>query len=97
MKDPQYTIKKARGEELMKNEKSYTELMKSKKMNKKLSVEAYMMNIYTQMIIDQSLYHHHKKLLQEKIDHAIDTKDHTRFHSLSSKYKKFLTDWGDFN
>lgn len=79
----------------MKNEKSYTELMKSRVMSKKLSVEAYMMNIYTQMIIDESLYHYHKNLLQERIDHAIDTKDHTQFHSLSSTYKKFLTDWGD--
>ncbi|WP_078381513.1 IDEAL domain-containing protein [Sutcliffiella halmapala] len=79
----------------MKNEKSYTELMKARKMNKKISVEAYMMNIYVQMIIDESLFHYHKKLLQEKIDNAIDSKNLSQFHSLSTKYKQFLIDWGD--
>ncbi|MCM3616953.1 IDEAL domain-containing protein [Sutcliffiella horikoshii] len=78
----------------MKNEKSYTELMKAKKMNKKVSVEAYMMNVYVQMIIDESLFHYHKNLLQEKIDGALDAKDPSLFHLLSTRYKKFLNDWG---
>ncbi|WP_223700772.1 IDEAL domain-containing protein [Sutcliffiella deserti] len=78
----------------MKNEKSYTELMKASKMNKKISVEAYMMNIYVQMIIDESLFHYHQKLLQEKIDYAIDTHNPVLFNVLCDKYKKFLLDWG---
>ncbi len=78
----------------MKNEKSYTELMKAKKMNKKVSVEAYMMNVYVQMIIDESLFHYHKNLLQEKIDCALDANDPSLFHLLSARYKKFLNDWG---
>ncbi|MCG1022415.1 IDEAL domain-containing protein [Sutcliffiella horikoshii] len=78
----------------MKNEKSYTELMKTKKMNKKVSVEAYMMNVYVQMIIDESLFHYHKNLLQEKIDSALDANDPSLFRLLSARYKKFLNDWG---
>lgn len=78
----------------MKNEKSYTELMKAKKMNKKVSVEAYMMNVYVQMIIDESLFHYHKNLLQEKIDSALDANDPSLFRLHSARYKKFLNDWG---
>jgi uncharacterized protein YpiB (UPF0302 family) len=78
----------------MKNEKSYTELMKAKKMNKKVSVETYMMNVYVQMIIDESLFHYHKNLLQSKIDCALDANDPSLFHTLSIKYKRFLRDWG---
>ncbi|CAG9622971.1 IDEAL domain-containing protein [Sutcliffiella rhizosphaerae] len=78
----------------MKNEKSYTELMKARKMNKKVAVESYMMNVYVQMIIDESLFHYQKNLLQQKIDYALDVNDATLFHRLSSGYNKFLTDWG---
>jgi uncharacterized protein YpiB (UPF0302 family) len=53
-----------------------------------------MMNIYVQMIIDESLFHYHKNLLQEKIDCALDANDPSLFHLLSARYKKFLNDWG---
>ncbi|QFT88295.1 hypothetical protein FIU87_06545 [Bacillus sp. THAF10] len=78
----------------MKNEKSYTELMKSRKMNKKVSVEAYMMNVYVQMIIDESYFHYQKNLLQRKIDDALDSNDAVLFQHLSIRYKKFMAEWG---
>ncbi|WP_096155212.1 MULTISPECIES: IDEAL domain-containing protein [Bacillus] len=80
----------------MKNEKSYTELMKLKKQQaKKSSPENYVMNVYVQMILDESLFLYRKNKLQSKIDSALDSNNRTLFLSLSKEYNHFLTQWSN--
>ena len=80
----------------MKNEKSYTELMKLKKQQaKKSSPENYVMKVYVQMILDESLFLYQKNKLQSKIDSAIDSNNRTLFLSLTNEYNEFLTQWSN--
>ncbi|MDX5474600.1 MAG: IDEAL domain-containing protein [Bacillaceae bacterium] len=80
----------------MKNEKSYTELMKLKKQQaKKSSPENFVMNVYVQMILDESLFLYRKNRLQSKIDSALDSNNRTLFLSLTNEYNQFLTQWSN--
>ena len=80
----------------MKNEKSYTELMKLKKQQaKKSSPENFVMNVYVQMILDESLFLYQKSKLQSKIDSALDSNNRTLFLSLTNEYNQFLTQWSN--
>jgi uncharacterized protein YpiB (UPF0302 family) len=74
----------------MKNEKSYTEIMKSRGNVKKSGKTVTMLDVYIQMIIDEALFLRQKNLLEEKINTAIDTKNKTLFLELAVDYNKLL-------
>ncbi|WP_019153316.1 IDEAL domain-containing protein [Robertmurraya massiliosenegalensis] len=67
-------------------EKSYTELMKSGAMNPKRAKEAFMVNLYVDMILSEALLKSEKEKLSLQIDQAIDKKDKKTFLKLSTQY-----------
>ncbi|MGG0719174.1 IDEAL domain-containing protein [Robertmurraya massiliosenegalensis] len=67
-------------------EKSYTELMKSGAMNPKRAKEAFMLNLYVDMILSEALLKSEKEKLSLQIDQAIDKKDKKTFLKLSTQY-----------
>ncbi|MBD8067614.1 IDEAL domain-containing protein [Bacillus sp. PS06] len=74
----------------MKNEKSYTEMMKARgRMKKKDQVR--ILDIYIQMIIDEAVFKRKKDILEEKINDAIDSRNQPLFYELADEYKKLLT------
>ena len=77
----------------MKNEKSYTELMKTKAQEKRNLRENFITNMYVQMIIDEALYNFQKEQYIKQIDEAIDNNNKPLFHSLSKEYELFITSW----
>lgn len=74
----------------MKDEKSYTEIMKTRAAIKKAKVEKSMLDIYIQMILDEAMFKREKSILEEKINEAIDTNDKILFMELSKRYKDFV-------
>lgn len=70
----------------MKNEKSYTEIMKSRTIPKKNPKAVTMLDIYIQMILDEALILRRKSILEEKINHALDANDRVSFLELSKEY-----------
>lgn len=77
----------------MKNEKSYTELMKSKAQEKRVSRESFMVNMYVQMVIDEAIFLFQKQRFLEKIDAAIDANNKVLFQSLCAEYQAFVHQW----
>jgi uncharacterized protein YpiB (UPF0302 family) len=73
----------------MKNRKSYTEIMKSRNNQKKSEAEATVLEIYIQMILDESIIQHKMNILEEKINFALDHKDQKLFNQLAGEYTKF--------
>jgi len=67
-------------------EKYYTELMKSGAMNPKRAKEAFMVNLYVDMILSEALLKSEKEKLSLQIDQAIDKKDKKTFLKLSTQY-----------
>ncbi|MCA1030948.1 IDEAL domain-containing protein [Bacillus timonensis] len=72
----------------MKNEKSYSEIMKTRNMFKKKNEKKSMLDVYIQMILDEAIYLRKKEVLEEKINHAIDTRDKALFMKLSNEFKE---------
>ncbi|MDF0726948.1 IDEAL domain-containing protein [Cytobacillus sp. S13-E01] len=72
----------------MKNEKSYTEIMKARTMHKMKNEVESMLDVYIQMILDEALYKRKRDLLEQKINEAIDTRNKTLFMSLSKEYQE---------
>lgn len=89
----QYNIKKA-SEVISMKEKSYTELMKSGAMNRKRAKEAYVLNLYIDMILSEALLKIEKEELSKQIDKAIDEHDKGTFLTLSAKYKELIQRFG---
>ncbi|NPC92111.1 IDEAL domain-containing protein [Bacillus sp. WMMC1349] len=69
----------------MKDKKSYTELMKSHTSHQK-DADLTSMDIYIQMILDESLYKRRLHILTEKINEALDSRDKQAFLELSKEY-----------
>jgi len=74
-------------------ENSYTELMKSNAMKKKLK-EDFILHLYIEMFLNEILLKSEKEKLLDKIDHAIDEKNHDLFIQLSSQYKELSKRFG---
>jgi uncharacterized protein YpiB (UPF0302 family) len=74
----------------MKNEKSYTEMMKSLAHSKKDANTKKILDIYIDMIIDEAIFLHKKEKLQKQIDDALDTKDKKQFTFLSAAYRLLM-------
>lgn len=88
-----YNIKKASGVILVR-EQSYTEFMKSGAMNRKKLKEAYVLNLYIDMILSEALLQSEKERLSKRIDKAIDEQDKKTFLQLSTKYKELNKKFG---
>ncbi|MFT4414850.1 IDEAL domain-containing protein [Fredinandcohnia humi] len=74
----------------MKNRKTYTEIMKLRNTQKKKSPEETVLDIYIQMVIDESLFKRKKELLEQKVNEAIDTHNEGLFMELSTEYRRLL-------
>lgn len=75
-------------------EKSYTELMKSGAMNRKRAKEAYVLNLYIDMLLSEAILKSEKEKLSQRIDKAIDEKDRKTFTILATKYKELNKKFG---
>jgi uncharacterized protein YpiB (UPF0302 family) len=65
---------------------SYSEIMKSLNSQKKAKDEYSILDTYIEMIFDEAMYTHQLKLLEEKINEALDSKDKPLFLELSTQY-----------
>ncbi|MBM7702648.1 IDEAL domain-containing protein [Metabacillus iocasae] len=74
----------------MKNEKSYTEMMKSLARKKRTMDNINMLDVYIDMIIDESLFKRRKELLEQSIDDALDNRDQQTFRDLAKQYKLLI-------
>ncbi|MBY4603320.1 MULTISPECIES: IDEAL domain-containing protein [Bacillus] len=70
----------------MKEKKSYTELMKSRNTQKTNEFDVTMMDVYIQMVLDESLYKRRLAMLTDQINKALDEKDKDAFLTLSKEY-----------
>ncbi|MDQ0153796.1 IDEAL domain-containing protein [Robertmurraya andreesenii] len=75
-------------------ENSYTELMKSGAMNRKRAKEAYVLNLYIDMILSEALLKSEKEKLLKRIDKAIDEQDEGSFLKLSRSYRELNKKFG---
>lgn len=75
-------------------EKPYSELMKSGAMNRKKEKEAYVLNLYIDMILSEALLNTEKEKLTRRIDQAIDERDKKAFLQLSTQYKELNKRFG---
>ncbi|MCM3546502.1 IDEAL domain-containing protein [Priestia megaterium] len=74
----------------MNNEKSYTEMMKSLARKKKVIDTVSMLDVYIEMVIDESLFKRQKELLETNINTALDQRDEIAFYELSAQYHSLL-------
>ncbi|CAH0344425.1 IDEAL domain-containing protein [Bacillus sp. CECT 9360] len=71
----------------MKNEKSYSELVKSYAMNKSKK-DVYLKELLIDMIIHESVLTYKKTQLGRQIDEALDAKDKKQFVLLSNEWNE---------
>ncbi|MFC3883661.1 IDEAL domain-containing protein [Bacillus songklensis] len=74
----------------MKHEKSYTEMMKSLAHAKMEANVRKILDVYIDMVIDESIFLHQKERLESQINDALDMRDKQQFELLSTKYKTLL-------
>ncbi|MFE4426982.1 IDEAL domain-containing protein [Peribacillus butanolivorans] len=78
----------------MKNEKSYSESVKSLSMNE-MKNDAVVQEMLIDMIILESVLNTKKNILAKQIDEALDTKDKPLFLKLSSEMNILLKQYGN--
>ncbi|HLO12975.1 MAG TPA: IDEAL domain-containing protein [Pseudoneobacillus sp.] len=66
-------------------EKSYSNLMKSGAMNKQQEKEAFVQNLYIEMMLREIQLKAEKEKLQQNIDSAIDQRNKEKFMHLSKQ------------
>ncbi|MGG1216484.1 IDEAL domain-containing protein [Priestia endophytica] len=71
---------------LIKNENSYTEMMKSLAHSRRNRKDENLLQMYIQMVIDDSLFKRKKEILETEINNALDTGDQQTFYKLAEKY-----------
>jgi uncharacterized protein YpiB (UPF0302 family) len=76
-------------------ENSYTELLKSRSMNKRKQKEHYVLNLYIEMLLSEILLKAEKERLSIQIDQAIDRQDKVSFNQLSKQYKEICSRFGN--
>ncbi|MEH7381642.1 IDEAL domain-containing protein [Bacillus sp. JJ1533] len=74
----------------MKNRKTYSEIMKSRDTKKFKTPRESVLDIYIQMIIDESLFKRKKEFLETKVNEAIDTQNVSLFLEASAEYRKLF-------
>lgn len=78
----------------MKNEKSYTEMMKAQAMSRLQERESYLFHLYLDMFLRDVLWTHNEQRLRNDIDAALDAKDYDAFQSATSALHKHLLAYG---
>lgn len=68
--------------------KSYSEHMKSFNKPKKAQDGFSILDMYIQMVFDEAMFTYQLRLLEEKINVALDSKDKPLFLEISSQYTK---------
>ncbi|MFA8439515.1 IDEAL domain-containing protein [Pueribacillus sp. YX66] len=74
----------------MRNESSYKENMKKSAMEKQRKDNAFMLDLFSQMVIDESILKSKREKLLDLIDDALDKRDEKKFYSLSQQYKEMM-------
>lgn len=74
----------------MRHENSYKENMKKSAMERKRKEDAFMLDIFSQMVIDEALFKAKEEEMKAEIDCALDNHDEEKFYSLSKQYKELL-------
>jgi uncharacterized protein YpiB (UPF0302 family) len=77
----------------MEKKKSYTELMKDYAMTQ-LKNEKFMMQIYSDMILNELVLKKQKEQILHKIDNALDCKDKGAFVQLTNELKELEEKFG---
>ncbi|MEH7224942.1 IDEAL domain-containing protein [Bacillus sp. JJ1566] len=75
----------------MKNRKTYSEIMKSRDTKKLNSPRETVLDIYIQMIIDESLFIRKKEILESKVNEAIDSRNEGLFMEAAAEYRKLYS------
>ncbi|MEH7235578.1 IDEAL domain-containing protein [Bacillus sp. JJ1562] len=75
----------------MKKRKTYSEIMKSRDTKTFKTSKESVLDIYIQMIIDESLFKRKKELLETKVNEAIDTRNEGLFMEASAEYRKLFS------
>ncbi|WP_010283475.1 IDEAL domain-containing protein [Bacillus timonensis] len=75
----------------MKKRKTYAEIMKSRDTNKYKAPRESVLDIYIQMVIDESLFKRKKELLETKVNEAIDSGNEGLFMKVSAEYRKLFS------
>ncbi len=75
---------------LMKNEKSYAEMMKSLANSKQMKEDVDVLALYIDMVIDESLFVRRVEVLEQRINEALDKRNKEDFLSLSREYQELL-------
>lgn len=79
----------------MNHEHSYTEMMKSTAMQKRLGTETFMLELYVDMMLQEALLKTEKEKILMAIDDALDQRNEENFHhycnQLQENTKKFGT------
>ncbi|MFS0824278.1 IDEAL domain-containing protein [Bacillus sp. 1P02SD] len=75
----------------MKNRKTYSEIMRSRDTKNLKTPRQSVLDIYIQMIIDESLFKRKKELLETKVNEAIDARNEGLFMEASAEYRKLYS------
>ncbi|MGN7300697.1 MULTISPECIES: IDEAL domain-containing protein [Fredinandcohnia] len=75
----------------MKKRKTYSEIMKSRDTKNFKAPRESVLDIYIQMIIDESLFKRRKELLETRVNEAIDSKNEGLFMEASAEYRKLFS------
>ncbi len=74
----------------MRHENSYKENMKKSAVEQQRKEDAFMLQIFSQMVIDESVLKARRKQLMKAIDDALDHRHEEQFYKLSEQYKELL-------
>lgn len=72
------------------HESSYKENMKKSAMEVERQEDRFMMEIFSQMVIDEAVLKSKLEKLLSAIDDALDRKDEEKFYELSQEYKELM-------
>lgn len=86
-------MEKSRGGTNMRNESSYKENMKKSAMENQRKDDAFMLDIFSQMVIDELMAKSKRDHLLALIDNALDKRDKVEFYRLSQQYKEMINDF----
>lgn len=72
------------------HESSYKENMKKSAMEIERQEDRFMMEIFSQMVIDEAILKLKLEKLLASIDDALDQRDEEKFYALSQEYKELM-------
>ncbi|MCA1027410.1 MULTISPECIES: IDEAL domain-containing protein [Cytobacillus] len=75
-------------------EKSYTELMKASAMKRKRKKEAFVLDLYVDMVISDAILNRKLQAVKVKLDEALDCKNKKMFITLSNEYIQLQKEYG---